>query len=187
MHGVNLQHSFSNEDDEKILRIKINCVATTILNETRNLTWEKKKKVKRFCDQLVFEANSRPDDPDYIPEILDQNRGTDQLRVASVANLKFDETGKSILESFYKNAKEYEGGLQAYFLQILNNIIMSDDDDKKLLGSVGKSNSLAQIMGLGIEDHYGLREIQSIHTDPKEVFGKIVKAFEHVNFYNVLI
>jgi len=74
----------------------------------------------------------------------------------------------------------------AYYQQILSNVIQYDDEEKK--GSTATGKGLAGIVGQGLLEQYNnFRDFFSMPQDPKEIFIKIIKTFEHVNFYNVLV
>jgi hypothetical protein len=158
---------------------------------TRTLDPENKNLVKNFCDRVLFRAYHREmEDEELIPNFANAyQKDIDPLRVISVTNLKFDESGRKYLSDLYEHSKEL-GGFVEYYTKILEHAISSIKDAKKqveLKTSGAKATSTAGVVALRSLETNLLGEYLSSSDEPKEFFWKVLKTFEYINFYNVLI
>lgn len=158
---------------------------------TRILEREEKYMVKSFCDKVLFKAYHRDmEDDELIPNLSNAHqKDIDPLRVSSVANLKFDDSGRSYLTYLYEHSKE-NGGIVEYYSKILEHAISSVRDAKKAVEmktSGAKPTTTAGVVGLRALENNLLGEYLSPSDEPTDFFWKVLKTFEQMNFYNVLI
>jgi len=117
LDGIELRENRKKQRDEslddKIDKIKQNCIAAVILVITRNLPREEKRCLLKLAEDIYSEWHEE----EYIEK--DTATPTDILngeasKLMTLTNLEFDEARREFLERFYLEAKSHEGIFQYY-------------------------------------------------------------------------
>ena len=124
------------------MKIKELCIATFLLELTRALKPDEKQAVKSYCDKVLFRAQQQKgginggasaggalaglDDDDNLPNLADLHQRIDQMKIAGLSNLKFDESGKRFLQQLYDELSTnsfYGYSFSNYYQKVLDGVI----------------------------------------------------------------
>ena len=205
--------------EERITKIKEICVATFILEMTRSLKPDEKQAVKSYCDKVLFRAQQQKsggpgpggmpsqmniDDDENLPNLADLHQRIDQMKISSLSNLKFDESGKRILQQLYDDISLnsfYGFSFSNFYQKVLDGVISQVKEEQKKQAnqssSAAKPNQKMGFANLRVQPGYN-EDVMRIEQNnlfsnwidadnPREFFKMVIKCFEHVNFYNLLI
>ena len=107
-----------------------------------------------------------------------------------MSGLKFEENGKLCLQQLYEEISTnsyHTYSFGNYYKKVLDTVFQQVKEEQKKQQSQGSNvQSTKPNQKFGMEQN-ALYENWVIAEDPKEFFKRIIKCFENVNFYNLLI
>ncbi len=113
--------------------LKINVVATIIMEVTRRESLEDKRLIKAFCDKLLFNkklAEAQQRQEEIIPSLIDYHfKHIDAQRISQIKKLAFPIKGKEKLLDWYnmsfRNQEDYGDGtthFMRYYKRMLSDV-----------------------------------------------------------------
>ena len=130
------------------------------------------------------------DEDDNLPSLADLHQKIDQVKIASLSGLKFEDTGRLTLQQLYDEISAnsfYTYSFGNYYKKQLDSVYSQvKEDAKKQISQGGGGQNAKPNSKFGIEQN-ALYDNWIISDNPKEFFKRIIKCFENVNFYNLLI
>ncbi len=153
---------------------------------TRALKPDEKQALKSYCDKVLFRAHQAKslEDDENLPNLADLHQKLDQTKIASLSGLKFDDSGKKFLLQLYEELSTnsfYGYSFSNYYQKVLDGVITQMREEQKKMQS---SQTAKPKMGV---DQNNLYDNWLVTDVPIEFFKRVIKCFEYVNFYNLLI
>lgn len=130
------------------------------------------------------------DEDDNLPSLADLHQKIDQVKIASLSGLKFEENGKQSLQQLYEEISTnsfYTYSFGNYYKKVLDSVFSQVKEEQKKQQTQGAGAQSAKPNSKFGMDQNALYDNWIVADDPKEFFKRIIKCFENVNFYNLLI
>lgn len=122
-----------------------------------------------------------------MPNLADLHQKLDQTKIASLSALRFDDAGKKFLLQLYEELSTnsfYGYSFSNYYQKVLDGVITQVREEQKKMQSQGGAQVAKPKIGMEQNNLYDNWLVTDV---PIEFFKRVIKCFEYVNFYNLLI
>jgi hypothetical protein len=93
---------------EEMVKIKILCIVTHVMEMTRNLSTDHKKLLERFCDNVMLSKNGKEKEKNEVLLIKNmeyKNRHIDLWNVKKIGNIKLKPDDEQFIMHLYDRTK----------------------------------------------------------------------------------
>lgn len=137
-------------------------------------------------------------DDDHLPNLAELHSRIDQMKISRLSGLKFDDYGRRVLHELYDEVSQnsfYGYSFSTFYQKVLDGVISHVKEELKKqvnhggAGAVSQQNKPQKLGGgaAGGLEQNNLYDNWLVTDEPKEFFKRVIKSFEYINFYNLLI
>jgi hypothetical protein len=105
-------------------KIKVLCIASLIMEQTRMLSKDDKQKMENFCDKIMLRKYTEDQEQNklLLKKLVDyKNKHIDLLNVRKVGNLQFRDSDETWLKSLFKRTQP--NGFKDFYHDMLQRAI----------------------------------------------------------------
>ena len=108
---------------DEMEKIKVGCIATHIMEITRKLPNQRKKKLETYCDSVMLDFDEETTDRDQAHQHVKRHQDfkskfINLQNIRKVSNLEFREEDENFLKTLFKKT---EHGFKEYYIQKIEN------------------------------------------------------------------
>lgn len=121
---ANAGHEAVDELKDDMEKIKVLCIATHVMEITRNLPLDSKKNLETYCDKVMLDYDETITDRDQAHQLVKKHmefksKHIDLQSIKRVSNLEFREEDENFLKSLFKKTKNK--GFKDYYSEMVTN------------------------------------------------------------------